>query len=159
MDLSLQKVMVFAAKKVVNQIELQLSKKKMNVSGNLKDSIEYNINTHLIVFKINKYGDYQDTGTKGLGEGKMTDEMKKRRNAIAYGLTYWTKAKGLDDYRWAIATNIMRKGLPSNPSKHDNRGWIDVTKIDLGLDKELMKYLSTIVNDEIVSKMQRMFIT
>jgi len=144
------------AKDIVIKLKNELDSRGMNASGKLKKSIEYAIGDNFLVVQMNHYGSYLDTGTK------YKSMTSKEKSKMAGWLSYyyikpWTKLKGIDTkYSWAIAYSIIDKGIPTN-SAHDNRGWIDIKTITMGIDKKVLQAFSTIIDDKIDKKITKVF--
>ena len=127
-------VLIKFGKYVVQQAKSNLTRQKRNTSGDLYNSINYNIfysnNKFSLSFKMADYGEYQDKGVKGAkstyssAAGSPYKYTNKMPPASAF--SQWVVKKGLDGVRnekgqfvkrkslqFAIARSIYNKGIPA----------------------------------------------
>jgi hypothetical protein len=127
-------VLIKFGKYVVQQAKSNLTRQKRNTSGDLYNSINYNIfysnNKFSLSFKMEDYGEYQDKGVKGAKStySSAADSPYKYTNKMppASAFSQWVVKKGLDGVRnekgqfvkrkslqFAIARSIYNKGIPA----------------------------------------------
>ena len=127
-------VLIKFARYVVQQAKSNLTRQKRNTSGDLYNSIKYDIyysnNKFSLSFKMADYGEYQDKGVKGAkstyssAAGSPYKYTNKMPPASAF--SQWVVKKGLDGVRnekgqfvkrkslqFAIARSIYNKGIPA----------------------------------------------
>ena len=127
-------VLIKFAKYVIQQARSNLSRKKQNVSGDLYNSLKYNIyydkNKFSVVFKMEDYGLYQDAGVRGAkstyqsAAGSPYKYTNKMPPSSAF--SQWAIKKGLQGVRnkqgqfikrkslqYALARSIYEKGIPA----------------------------------------------
>lgn len=127
-------VLIKFARYVVQQAKSNLTRQKRNTSGDLYNSINYNIfysnNKFSLSFKMADYGEFQDKGVKGAKStyASAADSPYKYTNKMppASAFSQWVVKKGLDGVRnekgqfvkrkslqFAIARSIYNKGIPA----------------------------------------------
>ena len=127
-------VLIKFGKYVVQQAKSNLTRQKRNTSGDLYNSISYNIfysnNKFSLSFKMADYGEFQDKGVKGAKStyASAADSPYKYTNKMppASAFSQWVVKKGLDGVRnekgqfvkrkslqFAIARSIYNKGIPA----------------------------------------------
>ena len=129
-----QSVLTKFARYVVQQAKSNLTRQKRNSSGDLYNSLQYQLNvspnSFSLSFKMADYGEFQDKGVKGAKSTyssaaaspyKYTNKMPP-----ASAFSQWVVKKGLDGVRnekgqfvkrkslqFAIARSIYNKGIPA----------------------------------------------
>ena len=129
-----QSVMVKFAKYVIQQAKSNLSRKNQNVTGDLYNSLDYDLNvsknSFSLSFKMEDYGLYQDAGVRGAkstyksAAGSPYKYTNKQPPASAF--SQWAIKKGLQGIRnkkgqfvsrkglqFALARSIYEKGIPA----------------------------------------------
>lgn len=129
-----QSVLTKFARYVVQQAKSNLTRQKRNSSGDLYNSLQYQLNvspnSFSLSFKMADYGEYQDKGVKGAkstyssAAGSPYKYTNKMPPASAF--SQWVVKKGLDGVRnekgqfvkrkslqFAIARSIYNKGIPA----------------------------------------------
>jgi hypothetical protein len=86
--------------------------------GTLKRSISYEQDSSLdgdIEFFMADYGKFVDQGVNGINQarGSQFNFRQTSIKGVAYHIKPWATSKGLNN--WAVATNIVRKGIKPRP--------------------------------------------
>ena len=116
-------------KYVIQQARTNLSKKKMNVSGNLYNSLDYKMfkgaNAIGINFMMDDYGRFQDKGVSGTKKKYNTPYSYTTKMPPPSAFSQWVVRKGLEGTRdkktgrflsrkslqYAVAKNIFKYGI------------------------------------------------
>ena len=117
------------AKYVIQQARTNLTKGKKNVTKDLYNSLDYNININPnnvnVIFEMEDYGMFQDLGVSGTKKKYNTPYSYTTKMPPTKAFSQWVVRKGLEGTRdkktgrfltrkslqYAVATNIFKYGI------------------------------------------------
>jgi len=117
------------AKYVIQQARTNLTKGKKNVTKELYNSLDYNININPnnvnVIFEMEDYGTFQDLGVSGTKKKYNTPYSYTTKMPPTKAFSQWVVRKGLEGTRdkktgrfltrkslqYAVATNIFKYGI------------------------------------------------
>ena len=117
------------AKYVIQQARTNLTKGKKNVTKELYNSLDYNININPnnvnVLFSMEDYGAFQDLGVSGIKKKYNTPYSYTTKMPPTKAFSQWVVRKGLEGTRdkktgrfltrkslqYAVATNIFKYGI------------------------------------------------
>jgi len=117
------------AKYVIQQARTNLTKGKKNVTKELYNSLDYNININPnnvnVIFEMEDYGMFQDLGVSGTKKKYNTPYSYTTKMPPTKAFSQWVVRKGLEGTRdkktgrfltrkslqYAVATNIFKYGI------------------------------------------------
>jgi hypothetical protein len=110
-----QEILEGFAKRVIQQARTRLTKQKKNSSGELYDSLKYDLKTSANAFILNffmeDYGIYQDKGVSGIKKKYNTPFSYKDKMPPTKALDKWMVRKNIKGVRNAQGQFIKRKSL------------------------------------------------
>jgi hypothetical protein len=103
------------AKYVIQQARTNLTKGKKNVTKDLYNSLDYNININPnnvnVIFEMEDYGTFQDLGVSGTKKKYNTPYSYTTKMPPTKAFSQWVVRKGLEGTRDKAGKFIKRKSL------------------------------------------------
>lgn len=114
--MTIEEVLELVGGKIVNTAKTNLQKAKKIATGNLYNSVSYNLEDGNLGFDMEPYGEFVDQGVNGTGKNWNAPftykNFKSSNGQFIKSLKEWCKIRGMEEgAAYAVRKHIFKNGL------------------------------------------------